>query len=343
MKNILKRPLSILLAALMVMSLFVMAPVTAGAVVSPKLTIKVGENGKVVMNNGTFGNATDAGNIVDISSPFSVPNKAKITIADDHTANFVEGGSISISIGGAVSFYPSADNTGAITAIADEGYYCTGWYNGDTLYSSAAALSYQSISEDTTLTAKFAPSPVYTTESGTTINLAATFTRDAEDTTEFGIGNEFKNFEILGVQKKSAASTVAGEENRAVRFVAALNNEIVQDADDYGFIAVVGDDMDDARANIEDVTLENAPAKNVFTCKGTNNSVSGEYGKYASEKGYKYITFAINNIKDMGVAVMFYLRDKDGNVFYAPYTNNGGVTYANCAVDWTALISDSNS
>ena len=324
MKNVLKRPLSIILAALMVMSLFVMAPVTAGAVVSPKLTIKVGENGKVVMNNGTFGNAFEAGNIVDIPSPISVPNNAKISIFDEHTANFVEGGSISISTGGAVSFYPSADNTGAITAIADEGYYCAGWYNGDTLYSSAAALSYQSISEDATLTAKFAPSPVYTTGSGTTINLAATFTRDAEDTTEFG-------------------STEAGEENRAVRFVAALNNEVVQDADDYGFIAVVGDDMDDARANIEDVTLENAPKKNIFTCKGTNNSVSGDYGKYASEKGYKYITFAINNIRDMGVAVMFYLKDKNGNVFYAPYTNNGGATYTNCAVDWTALITDSNS
>ena len=122
-----------------------------------KLILHVGENGKVVMDNGTFGNATDASNIADISAPINVADGYKIFIVDDHTANLVEGGSINIATGGEVSFYPTADNTGKITAIPNEGYICTGWYNGDTLYSSDAALSYQSISEDITLTAKFAP------------------------------------------------------------------------------------------------------------------------------------------------------------------------------------------
>ena len=131
--------------------------VNAPAPTPAKLILHVGENGKVVMNNGTFGNATDASNIADISAPINVADGYKIFIVDDHTANLVEGGSINIATGGEVSFYPSADNTGEITAIPDEGYICTGWYNGDTLYSSDAALSYQSISEDMTLTAKFAP------------------------------------------------------------------------------------------------------------------------------------------------------------------------------------------
>ena len=131
--------------------------VNAPAPTPAKLILHVGENGKVVMDNGTFGNATDANNIVDIAMPINVADGSKVFIVVDHTVNLVEGGSINIATGGEVSFYPSADNTGKITAIPDEGYICTGWYNGDTLYSSDAALSYQSISEDMTLTAKFAP------------------------------------------------------------------------------------------------------------------------------------------------------------------------------------------
>ena len=122
-----------------------------------KLILNVGENGKVVMDNGTFGNATDASNIAEVHAPVNVADGAKVFIVDGHSANLVEGGSINIATGGELSFCPSDDNTGEITAIPDEGYICTGWYNGDTLYSSDAALSYQSISEDMTLTAKFAP------------------------------------------------------------------------------------------------------------------------------------------------------------------------------------------
>ena len=148
---------------------------------APKLTLNVGENGKVVMDNGTFGNATDASNIVDITAPVNVTDGSKVFIVDDHTANLVEGGSINIATGGELSFYPSADNTGVITAVPDEGYYCTGWYDGDTLYSSGAALAYQNISEDITLTAKFEPIPTYTVtwknDDGTVI-----------DTTEVAIG-----------------------------------------------------------------------------------------------------------------------------------------------------------
>ena len=122
-----------------------------------KLTLNVGENGKVVMDNGTFGNATNASNITGISTPIDVVDGANALIIDGHSVNIVEGGSINIAAGGEVSFYPSADNTGKITAIPDEGYICTGWYNGDTRYTTKDTIDYQEISEDMTLTAKFAP------------------------------------------------------------------------------------------------------------------------------------------------------------------------------------------
>ena len=141
-------------------AIYIVATVPAPAPAPAKLTLHVGENGKVVMNNGTFGNATDASNIYEIHAPVNVADGynasiANVSIGDGHTCNIVEGGSINIATGGELSFYPSADNTGVITAIPAEGYVFVGWYNGDTLYSSDAALSYQSISEDITLTAKF--------------------------------------------------------------------------------------------------------------------------------------------------------------------------------------------
>ena len=143
-----------------------------------KLTLNVGENGKVVMDNGTFGNATDASNIVELQGPIDVADDTKVSIVEGHTANLVEGGSINIATGGEVSFYPSADNTGEITAIPAEGYVFAGWYNGDALYSSDAALSYQNISENITLTAKFAPAPAHT-EHTYTANPTFNWTQDA--------------------------------------------------------------------------------------------------------------------------------------------------------------------
>ena len=145
-----------------------------------KLTLNVGENGKVVMDNGTFGNATDASNISEVPAPIDVADETKVSIVEGHTANLVEGGSINIATGGEVSFYPSADNTGVITATPDVGYVFEGWYNGDTLYSSDAALSYQNISENITLTAKFEAAPhthdfTYSVEGAT---ITATCTAD---------------------------------------------------------------------------------------------------------------------------------------------------------------------
>ena len=127
-----------------------------------KLTLNVGENGKVVMDNGTFGNATDANNIVEVPAPINVADGSKIFIVDGRSANLVEGGSINIATGGEVSLYPSADNTGKITAIPDEGYALYGWYDGDTLYSEDTVLAYQNIDKTTTLTAVFAPAHTVT-------------------------------------------------------------------------------------------------------------------------------------------------------------------------------------
>ena len=142
------------------------------------------------------------------------------------------------------------------------------------------------------------------------------------------------NLQILGVQKKSETDT------RDIRFVSVINNAIVQDAEDYGYIAIGAGDMTTARSIVESdsYSLENAPSKNVFSCKGKSNRISGDYGKSDSDKDYKYVTLAVNNIRDYAVAVRFYVKDKNGNVFYAPYINSAGNNYFSCSVNWAALV-----
>ena len=122
-------------------------------VVSHLLTLLVGENGKIEAGLGTYGNATDENKIVDLKMPLVA--QSVVNVADGYSLNIVEGGSFTAETGASWSFYPAATNTGVITATPAEGYTFDGWYNGETLYSTVAALDYQNISENLTLTAIF--------------------------------------------------------------------------------------------------------------------------------------------------------------------------------------------
>ncbi|MBR0412194.1 MAG: hypothetical protein IJI47_01315, partial [Eubacterium sp.] len=146
-------------------------------VVSHLLTLLVGENGSVEGGFGTYGNATSAGNVYDLSLPLNINNQCLINLADGSTINVVEGGSISVKSGGQFSFYPSATNTGVFTAIPAEGYVFDGWYNGETLYSENAVLDYQNISEALTLTAQFVPAAAEP-NNGTNITVADTISEN---------------------------------------------------------------------------------------------------------------------------------------------------------------------
>ncbi len=176
------------------------------------------------------------------------------------------------------------------------------------------------------------PSSTYITKNGTEIDLNGTIPRGENDTYYYELGNVLRNFQILGVQKKTDAS----DTNRSVRYVAVLNDEVLKDAYDYGFISVTGDNLASARANMDGVTLSNA--KNIFSWKNTDNAINGSYGVHNSDTKYKYVTFGINNLGDYGVAVKFYVKDNKGNVYYADYTNKNNETYNNCSADWTSLM-----
>ena len=168
---------------------------------------------------------------------------------------------------------------------------------------------------------------IYTTNGGTEINLNETFLRDENDTTDFGIENEFKNLQILGVQKKES------DDGNSIRFVVVVKDEVLQDADDYGFIAIGNNSLDKVKTAAQDLTIESAA--NIFSCKGTSNYINGEYGKYDSDKGYKYVTYAVNNIGDNAVGARFYIQ-KGSNVYYADYDKDNK-TFNYCAANWAVL------
>ena len=125
--------------------------VTVNAAAPSKLTLNVGENGKVVMSSGIYGNGADS-----VFEPESdVDIKGTMNVADGCRITVHEGANVNILKPGSISFYPAVDNTGTITAIPADGYAFAGWYNGETLYSADAVLDYKNITEDLSLTARF--------------------------------------------------------------------------------------------------------------------------------------------------------------------------------------------
>jgi alpha-amylase len=172
----------------------------------------------------------------------------------------------------------------------------------------------------------------YTDKNGKTIDLDETMTKQSDDTLLSDIDNTFKNLQLLGVQKKNDTN------KNSIRFVSVINSEIVKDAADYGYIVAGAGLVDTARTIVESYkTSGEIPAKHMFSCRNSSNKISGNYGNKDADTKYKYVTFAVNNIGSNAVAAMFYVKDTNGKMYYAPYTNSSGTTYTSCAANWASL------
>ena len=150
-RKIRRKLLSFLLTLVMLVGLMPGLSMTAYAAAPSKLTLNVGENGKVVMSSGIYGNGEEE--FLDLTS--DVDNKGKIIVANGCCMTVHEGANVNILNPGNILFYPAVNNTGTITAVPADGYIFAGWYNGETLYSNNAELEYKNISEDLDLTAQF--------------------------------------------------------------------------------------------------------------------------------------------------------------------------------------------
>ena len=149
-KKLGRKLLSFVLALAMVVGLMPGMGLTAYAA-EPSVTISPDNGGRVVMSNGIYGNGSLMYTIayeMNFTGTFNIQNGKYMEVSEGYNLNILTGGK--------VSFYPAADNTGTITAVPEEGYVFTGWYNGEILYSETDVLDYKKdISENLTLTAKF--------------------------------------------------------------------------------------------------------------------------------------------------------------------------------------------
>lgn len=163
-----------------------------------------------------------------------------------------------------------------------------------------------------------------------------------EGKTKFGLNlDNYLNMQMLGIQKKSAIATQGGDDG--VRFVTAVNSKLLKGSniEDYGYIvAKFNANVENLNTNMDKFTADKFEKDiNVFTCKGTSNSISGDFGQYSTETDYKYVTLAVTGTsgKSGNLIARFYVKTKDGKYHYADYINSSNQTYSGMAFDLNAV------
>ena len=167
---------------------------------------------------------------------------------------------------------------------------------------------------------------------------------DINDGNLFGINCDYLNGTLLGVQKKftdkidETTSSQEGEKN--MRFVAVLDTDLVQDADDYGFVLAKANNTNKTYAEINyDAIKAGDDRVKTISAKGTYNNVCGNeaYGDPSNTTtDYKYITCAVNNVTDDDKVIARFYYKKDGKTYYAKYAGHN-YQYTGCMAAWSEL------
>lgn len=177
-----------------------------------------------------------------------------------------------------------------------------------------------------------------------TLNPSDKVTVSGEDAGKenFGLNlGSYLNMQMLGIQLKNSIPTEGGDDG--VRFVTAVNSKLLKGSniEDYGYIvAKFNANVEDLNTNMDKFTADKFEKDiNVFTCKGTSNSISGDFGQYSTETDYKYVTLAVTGTsgKSGNLIARFYVKTKDGKYHYADYINSSNQTYSGMAFDLSAV------
>ena len=163
----------------------------------------------------------------------------------------------------------------------------------------------------------------------------------ASDGNKFGITSQYYAGTILGVQKKEKITNAAvtsdkgaqeAAEGSDMRFVAVLDTETLQGADDYGFVlAKVGSNKDIASVGNEgldklkkgDDRFKTISAMNTYNTVCGTTAAAKKYGDPTeTTTAYKYITCAVNGVDDSSKIVARFYVVKDGKTYYAKYAGH---------------------
>ena len=168
----------------------------------------------------------------------------------------------------------------------------------------------------------------------------------------FGIPNsDYRVGAILGVQKKAAvtgASVTSTDgaqealEGNDMRFVAVLNTELLEAADDYGFVLVKDSQgrttNDFTNANFDKVKAFGGNGEKTISCAGTSNTICGDYGKLGTKTDYKYITCAVNGVNGTESIVARFYVTLNGKTYYGTYgIDNFANNIRGCAATYGSL------
>ncbi len=173
-----------------------------------------------------------------------------------------------------------------------------------------------------------------------TLNPSDKVTVSGEDKGKENFGldlDEYFNMQILGIQLKKSIETAGGEDG--IRFVTAVNTNLLkgEKIEDYGYIVVKakeGTSVADIYSKMDNLTYDkvaNSP-KNIFSCYGSDNTISGDFGKFDTDTDYKYVTLSLTGTQGSTdtVAARFYVKTTDGKYYYADYVK-GNDTFGGMA------------
>ncbi len=156
------------------------------------------------------------------------------------------------------------------------------------------------------------------------------------DGNQFGINSQYLAGTLLGVQKKEAiddadvTSESRQESGNDIRFVAVLDTEILQGADDYGFVLAKANSKNAySGVNFDNLKAHFGNGEKTVSALNTYNTVCGtteaaqKYGDPTDDTtDYKYITCAVNGMSDEDMVVARFYVVKDGKTYYAKYAGH---------------------
>ena len=165
--------------------------------------------------------------------------------------------------------------------------------------------------------------------------------------------NFFTNFEICGAQVKTDSSNFS---NKALRFVSVIDKKILDKAEAYGYVlGYTNLNLDTKLINKYAYSLVyNGAGNTTLDCTGSDNNIYGDYGKYSTNKNYKYITASVNNIQNGGniglntvIIARPYVKLKPEyiavgapSVIYGQYVDmSTGENYLACSGSWNYINS----
>ena len=167
---------------------------------------------------------------------------------------------------------------------------------------------------------------------------------DINDGNLFGINCNYLQGTLLGVQKKFTdkidETTSSQEGAKNMRFIAVLDTDLVQGADDYGFVLAKANNTNKTYAEINyDAIKAGDDRVKTISARGTYNNVCGNaaYGDPSNlNTDYKYITCAVNNVTDDDKVIARFYYKKDGKTYYAKYAGHN-YQYTGCMAAWSDL------